>query len=159
LRELARGLHPSILSTAGLVPALRTLARRSAIPITLHIDAKARYPAPVELAAFYVVSEALTNTIKYANASQITVLAEERDSTLAVCIRDDGVGGANPRNGSGLIGLRDRVEAIGGSMQITSPIGDGTTIQISMPINQIDGAALAWSRQSPILAAAGSAGE
>jgi signal transduction histidine kinase len=116
------------------VPALRTLARRSGVPVTLHIHTEARYPAPVELSAFYVVSEALTNTIKHANASQVEVLVEDRDSLLVVCIRDDGVGGADPRSGSGLIGLRDRVEAIGGSMQISSPAGRGTTIQITLPI-------------------------
>ena len=137
LRELARGLHPSTISKGGFAPVLRTLAWRSAIPMTLHIHIEARYPAPAELTAFYVVSEALTNTIKYANASQIAVLAHERDSGL-VRIRDDGVGGANPRNEWGLIGLRDRVEAIGGSMQTTSPVGGGTTIQILLPIDQID---------------------
>jgi signal transduction histidine kinase len=145
LRELARGLHPSILSTAGLVPALRTLARRSAVPVTLHVDTEARYPAPVELTAFYVVSEALTNTIKHANASWVDVVVEGRDTALVVSIRDDGGGGADPRSGSGLIGLRDRVEAIGGSMQITSPVAGGTTIHISLPIDKIDGAASDWS--------------
>jgi signal transduction histidine kinase len=141
LRELARGLHPSILSTAGLVPALRTLARRSAVPMTLHVNTEARYPAPLELTAFYVVSEALTNTIKHANASWVEVVVEDRDTALVASIRDDGGGGADPRSGSGLIGLRDRVEAIGGSMQITSPVAAGTTIRISLPIDQIDGAA------------------
>jgi signal transduction histidine kinase len=150
LRELARGLHPSIVSKAGLAPALRTLARRSAVPVTLDVDTEARYPAPVELTAFYVVSEALTNTIKHANASLVEVVVEDRDTALVVSIRDDGGGGADPRNGSGLIGLRDRVEAIGGSMQITSPVAGGTTIHISLPIDQIDGAASDWSPQSPI---------
>jgi signal transduction histidine kinase len=145
LRELARGLHPSILSKAGLVPALRTLARRSAVPVTLHVNTQARYPAPVELTAFYVVSEALTNTIKHANASWVEVAVEDRDTALVVSIRDDGGGGADPRSGSGLIGLRDRVEAIGGSMQITSPVTRGTTIHISLPIDQIDLAAFEWS--------------
>jgi signal transduction histidine kinase len=149
LRELARGLHPWILSKAGLVPALRTLARRSAVPVTLHVHTEARYPAPVELTAFYVVSEALTNTIKHANASWVEVIVEDRDTALVVSIRDDGSGGADPRSGSGLIGLRDRVEAIGGSMQITSPVAGGTTIHISLPIDQIDGAASDWSPHLP----------
>jgi signal transduction histidine kinase len=147
LRELARGLHPSILCKAGLASALRTLAQRSAVPIKLHIHTDTRYPAPIELSAFYVVSEALTNTIKHANASRLEVVVEDSGSVLEVCIRDNGIGGANPR-GSGLIGSRDRVEAIGGSMQIISPGGSGTTIHISLPIQQLDGEALAFSRRS-----------
>ncbi|MGY4646353.1 histidine kinase [Mycobacterium sp. URHB0021] len=148
LRELARGLHPSILSKHGLVPALRTLARRSAIPMTLHVNTEARYPAPLELTAFYVVSEALTNTIKHANASWVQVVVEDRSTALVVSIRDNGGGGTDPRSGSGLIGLRDRVEAISGSMQITSLVAAGTTIHISLPIDQIDGAASDARRNS-----------
>jgi signal transduction histidine kinase len=109
--------------------------------MTLHVNTEARYPTPLELTVFYVVSEALTNTIKHANASWVEVVVEDRDTALVASIRDDGAGGADPRSGSGLIGLRDRVEAIGGSMQITSPVAAGTTIHISLPIDQIDCAA------------------
>jgi signal transduction histidine kinase len=134
LREIARGIHPAILAEGGLGPALRTLARRSAVPVEVTVDAGSRYPPPVEVAAYYVVSEALTNTTKHANASRAEATVEERDSTLRLRVSDDGAGGAQPRNGSGLIGLRDRVEALGGSIDVTSPVGRGTVIQVSLPI-------------------------
>jgi signal transduction histidine kinase len=142
LREISRGIHPAILSEGGLGPALRTLARRSAIPVELHVDAESRYPSPVEVAAYYVVSEALTNTAKHAGASQAEVVVEERDSTLRVRVSDEGVGGAEPRRGSGLIGLRDRVEALGGSIDVVSPTGHGTVIQVRLPIDRTDGGSL-----------------
>ena len=145
LRNLTQGVHPAILSDAGLEPALRMLARRSTVPVSLHVDTESRYPPPVELAAFYVVSEALTNAIKHAHASQVEVVAEGRDGRLAVRIHDDGVGGADPR-GSGLIGLRDRVDALGGSIMVDSPVGGGTTIQIALPTEQKDSKLLDWSR-------------
>jgi signal transduction histidine kinase len=138
LREISRGIHPAILSEGGLGPALRTLARRSAVPVELHVDTGSRYPPPVEVAAYYVVSEALANTAKHAGASRSEVFVEERDSTLWVRVGDDGVGGAQPERGSGLIGLRDRVEALGGSIDVTSPVGQGTTIQVSLPIDRAD---------------------
>ncbi|MCI2422916.1 sensor histidine kinase [Saccharopolyspora sp. K220] len=136
LREISRGLHPAILSEGGLGPALRALARRSAVPVELHVDTSCRYAPPVEVTAYYVVSEALTNTIKHADASHVEVTVERHDSTLRLCVRDDGAGGAEPRGGSGLIGLRDRVEAIGGSVDITSPVGQGTVIEVSLPVEQ-----------------------
>ncbi|WP_020575064.1 DUF4118 domain-containing protein [Actinopolymorpha alba] len=139
LRETTRGIHPAILSQGGLGPALRTLARRSAVPVELSLDADSRYSPPVEVAAYYVVSEALTNTIKHANASHAAVFVEERDSTLRLRICDDGVGGAVPQRGSGLIGLYDRVEALGGSIDVVSPTGHGTRIQVSLPLEQTDG--------------------
>jgi signal transduction histidine kinase len=139
LREIARGIHPAILAEGGLGPALRTLARRSAVPVEVNIDTDSRYPPPVEVAAYYVVSEALTNTTKHANASHADATVEERDSTLWLRVSDDGAGGAQPRRGSGLIGLRDRVEALGGSLGITSPVGQGTVIQVSLPIGGTDG--------------------
>jgi signal transduction histidine kinase len=142
LREMSRGIHPAILSEGGLGPAFRTLARRSAVQVDLHVDTDSRYPPPVEVAAYYVVSEALTNTTKHAGASQVEVAVEERDSTLRLCVRDDGVGGAKPQWGSGLIGLRDRVEALGGSIEVTSPIGHGTVIQVSLPIERTIGGSL-----------------
>jgi signal transduction histidine kinase len=134
LRELARGIHPSILSEHGLGPALRALARRAAIPVELELRTGASPPAPIEVAAYYVVSEALTNTIKHANASHAHVAVEERDGRLRVCIRDDGVGGADSSHGSGLIGLRDRVQALGGSIEVHSPPGGGTAVLANFPL-------------------------
>ena len=139
LREMSRGLHPAILSEGGLSPALRTLAQRSAVPVELHVNTKSRYPPPLEVAAYYVVSEALTNTTKHADASHAEVIVEEQDSTLWLRVRDDGVGGAEPQRGSGLIGLRDRVEALGGSIDVISPVSHGTVVQVSLPIERKDG--------------------
>lgn len=136
LRAISRGLHPAILSEGGLGPGLRALARRSAVPVELNVDTGSRYPPPVEVAAYYVVSEALTNTTKYAGASHVAVTVEQHDGMLRVDVRDDGAGGAEPGRGSGLIGLRDRVEALGGSIDITSTTGDGTTIRVSLPVDR-----------------------
>jgi signal transduction histidine kinase len=136
LREISRGLHPAILSEGGLGPGLRALARRSAVPVELRVDTGSRYPPPVEVAAYYVVSEAVTNTTRYAGASYVEVTVERHDGTLRLSVRDDGVGGADPGRGSGLTGLRDRVEALGGAIGITSPAGDGTVIQVSLPVEQ-----------------------
>ena len=139
LRELSRGIHPAILSEGGLGPALRALARRSAVPVELRVETESRYSPPVEVAAYYVVSEALTNTAKHAGALRAEVVVEERDSALRVCVGDDGGGGAEPRRGSGLIGLRDRVEAVGGSLEVTSPVGHGTLVRVSLPIQRTEG--------------------
>ena len=146
LREISRGIHPSILTEGGLGPALRTLARRSAIPVELHVDTESRYPPPVEVAAYYVVSEALANTTKHARAAQADVIVAERDSTLRVSVSDEGVGGAEPLRGSCLTGLRDRVEALGGSIGVTSPVGHGTMIQVSLPIEWTESGDPAGSR-------------
>jgi signal transduction histidine kinase len=137
LRELSRGLHPAILSKGGLGPALRTVARRSTIPIEVQVKTERRYPATVEVAAYYVVSEALTNSAKYAAASRVEVFVEEHDDKLAARVCDDGVGGADPRRGSGLTGLRDRIEALGGAIEVTSPAGVGTTIEMTLPIEPL----------------------
>jgi signal transduction histidine kinase len=134
LREIARGIHPGILSEGGLGPALRTLARRAAIAVELDIAAMARLEEPIEVAAYYVVSEALTNATKHAHASVVHVAVEEQDHELHLSVRDDGAGGADPGRGSGLIGLRDRVEALGGSFEISSPPGDGTLIGVELPL-------------------------
>jgi signal transduction histidine kinase len=123
LREIALGIHPAILAEGGLGPALRTLARRSPIPIELAVRAEERLPEPVEVAAYYVVAEALTNAAKYARASNVQVSVDVRDGLLRVVVRDDGVGGADPARGSGLLGLKDRLEAIGGSISLQSPHG------------------------------------
>lgn len=139
LRETTRGIHPAILSTGGLGLALRALARRSAVRVDLHIDTKTRYPPPVEVTAYYVVAEALTNITKHAKASHAEVVVDQRDSTLWVCVRDDGVGGIGTRRGSGLIGLHDRVEAIDGTVDVISPAGQGTLIQVSLPLQRTGG--------------------
>jgi signal transduction histidine kinase len=134
LREIARGIHPAILSEGGLGPALRTLARRAAIPVELEIRTEDRADEPIEVAAYYVVSEALTNTTKHAHASHVQVTLERRDSRLHLSIRDDGVGGADPAAGSGLIGLSDRVHALDGSIEIDSRRGTGTAIVADLPL-------------------------
>jgi signal transduction histidine kinase len=134
LREIARGIHPAILSEGGLRPALRTLARRAAIPVELDIRTRTRPPDPIEVAAYYVVSEALTNITKHASASHAHVAVEERDARLHLSIRDDGVGGADPARGSGLMGLRDRVQALGGSIEVNSRPREGTAILVELPL-------------------------
>ncbi|CAN5314238.1 hypothetical protein BH18ACT12_BH18ACT12_20990 [soil metagenome] len=134
LREISRGIHPAILSEGGLGPALRTLASRSAIPVVLGHLVEDRLPEPIEVAAYYVASEALTNSTKHANASQVEIEASARDGSLRLSIRDDCVGGAQPTGGSGLTGLRDRVEALGGSIEITSPPGRGTHLIVQLPL-------------------------
>jgi signal transduction histidine kinase len=134
LREISRGIHPAILSEGGLSGALRALARRSAVPVELELRAERRQPEHVEVAAYYVVSEALTNVAKHAHASVVHVELEAGDAVVRLAIRDDGVGGADPEQGSGLVGLSDRVEALGGTLQVTSPAGGGTTLLIELPV-------------------------
>jgi signal transduction histidine kinase len=135
LREMARGIHPAILSEGGLAPALKTLARRSAVPVQINVHTDARLPERVEVAAYYVVSEALTNAAKHAHASVVHVSAETTGQALHLHIRDDGSGGADPVHGSGLIGLRDRVEALGGTITIHSPAGVGTSLHAQLPLS------------------------
>jgi signal transduction histidine kinase len=134
LQELSRGIHPAILSQGGLGPALRTLARRSTIPVRLDVTTNARLPEPIEVAAYYVASEALANATKHAHASSIEVSLALRDGRLLVSVRDDGVGGADPARGSGLVGLTDRVQALGGSLAVTSRPGEGTRITAELPV-------------------------
>ena len=134
LREIARGIHPAILSEGGLGPALRTLARRAAIAVELDVAALTRLPEPVEVAAYYVVSEALTNATRHAHASVVEVDAEASGDRLRVRVRDDGVGGADPLRGSGLVGLKDRIEALGGTFSVHSPAGRGTTVSCDLPV-------------------------
>jgi signal transduction histidine kinase len=135
LVEISRGIHPAILARGGLTPALKTLARRSAVPVELEVRAETRLPAPVEVAAYYVVSEALTNTAKHGHASAVHVAVEARDGVLELSIRDNGRGGADPTRGSGLIGLTDRVDALGGTIEVASPLGEGTTLLVTLPID------------------------
>lgn len=134
LREISRGIHPAILTTAGLGPALKTLARRSALPVELELRYKRRLPEHVEVAAYYVVSEALTNAAKHAQASVVKIDVAEQDAILKLAIRDDGVGGADPRQGTGLAGLADRIEALGGRLEIVSPARSGTSLSIEIPV-------------------------
>ena len=151
LREIARGLHPAALAEGGLRPALATLARRSAVPVRLDIGLDERLPEPIELAAYYVVSEALTNAVKHAQATVIDVRAAAGDGLLRVGVRDDGLGGADPTGGSGLVGLTDRVETLGGRLTFNSPSGGGTALQVVLPLPE-DGVhppqSPAWGEQS-----------
>jgi signal transduction histidine kinase len=134
LREISRGIHPAILSEGGLGPALRSLRRRSAVPVVLDLHAERRLPERVEVAAYYVVSEALTNAAKHAHASVVKVELHAHDAILKLAVRDDGLGGADPSRGSGLVGLSDRIEALGGTLEVTSPTGSGTTLLIELPV-------------------------
>jgi signal transduction histidine kinase len=135
LREIALGIHPPLLAEGGLEPALKTLARRSPIPVQLDVRAEGRLPEPVEVAAYYVVSEALTNAAKYARASVVHVDLQASERALRVAVRDDGLGGADPARGSGLLGLKDRAEAIGGTISLRSPHGAGTSLQVELPLD------------------------
>lgn len=135
LRELSRGIHPANLTEGGLGPALRNLARRSPVPVQLQLGMEGRLPERVEVAAYYVVAEALTNVARHANASLVQVELDSDDGLVRLDIRDDGVGGADPSRGSGLIGLRDRVEATGGTLGVDSHPGQGTSLLVELPID------------------------
>jgi signal transduction histidine kinase len=134
LQEISRGIHPAILSKGGLGPALQALAHRSAIPVDLDITADVRLEEPIEVAAYFVASEALANAVKHSEASRIDVSLDQRDGRLLLSVRDDGVGGADAGRGSGLVGLTDRVEALGGSIRISSRPGEGTQIAVELPV-------------------------
>jgi signal transduction histidine kinase len=137
LREIARGLHPAVLAQGGLRPALKTLARRSAVPVDLDIHIDRRLPDPVEIAAYYTVAEALTNAAKHAGATAAGIEVAERGGLLHVRVRDDGRGGADFSHGSGLVGLRDRAEALGGRFRMYSPPGEGTTLELTLPLGDL----------------------
>ena len=134
LREFARGIHPAILAEGGLGPALKVLARRSPVPVMLDLRAEARLPERVEIATYYVVSEALTNVAKHAGASVVQVCVELIDGGLRVAVEDDGAGGADSTRGSGLVGLKDRVEALDGTITIRSSRGAGTSVRVELPV-------------------------
>ena len=134
LQELSRGIHPAILSKGGLGPALRTLAHRSAIPVDLDVSTDDRLAEPIEVAAYFVASEALANAAKHSEASRVDLSLARRDSSLVLSVRDDGVGGADAGRGSGLVGLTDRVEALGGSIRVSSRPGEGTQITAELPL-------------------------
>jgi signal transduction histidine kinase len=134
VRDVSHGIHPAILSRGGLPAALKALARRSAVPVTLDAEISRELPDSVEIAAYYVVAEALANAAKHAQASEAIVRARIVDENLYLSIRDDGVGGANSAYGSGIIGLEDRVDALGGKIIINSPKGSGTAIDVTIPL-------------------------
>jgi len=135
LRELARGLHPQILTVRGLAAAVRSLASRAPIPVTvMTVDEVVRWSPLVESAAYFVVSESLTNVLKYARATSATVRVMPREAVLVIEVTDDGCGGATPSEGSGLGGLRDRVEALDGLFEVHSPPGQGTRIHAQLPL-------------------------
>jgi signal transduction histidine kinase len=133
LREYARDIHPAILAVGGLAPALKALTRRSPLPVTMDVQLARRLPERVEAAAYYVVSEALENAAKHAGASAVHVGAGAVGDVIWVVVRDDGDGGADPARGSGLAGLNDRVEAIGGTLSMRSRPGEGTTLLADLP--------------------------
>jgi signal transduction histidine kinase/putative methionine-R-sulfoxide reductase with GAF domain len=134
LQEISRGIHPAILSKGGLGPALRALAHRSAIPVDLDIATDVRLAEPIEVAAYFVASEALANAAKHSDATHIDVSLGRRDGNLLLSVRDDGVGGADAARGSGIVGLNDRVEALGGSLRVDSSPGEGTQIVAQLPL-------------------------
>jgi signal transduction histidine kinase len=134
LREIASEIHPAMLSKGGLERALRALARRSPVPVELDLRVARRMPEHVEVAVYYVVSEALKNSVKYAHSSVVNVGMHVNETIIELAIRDDGIGGAHLGHGSGLLSLSDRIHALGGTLQLTSPVGSGTTLLIEIPV-------------------------
>jgi signal transduction histidine kinase len=134
LREMSRGIHPAILTQGGLSPAVEALALRSPVPVRLNVCSERRLPDRIEVAAYYVVSEALTNAAKHAEATRVQIDLHVEEETLCLSVVDDGVGGAKLSGGSGLIGLKDRVEALGGKIDVTSPPGSGTRLDVEIPL-------------------------
>jgi PAS domain S-box-containing protein len=133
LRELARGLHPAVLTDRGLRAAVETLAGRAPIPVEIAEIPDGRLPEPVEAAAYYLIAEALTNVARYARASKVRTRVSADEANVVVEVSDDGIGGADPGTGSGLRGLADRVEALGGSLEVVSPAGAGTMLRAEIP--------------------------
>jgi signal transduction histidine kinase len=141
LQEISRGIHPAILAKGGLPTAIKELARRSPVPVQLDVAITKRLPEPIQTAAYYLVAEALTNTAKHAHASTVHIQldtdhTDAGDEVLRVWVRDDGRGGADPHGGSGLVGLNDRVDALGGRLRLHSPPGAGTTVRAELPLRQ-----------------------
>jgi signal transduction histidine kinase len=132
VRDISRGIHPAILSDGGLGPAVKALARGSPVPVTLYTEVEGRLPDRVEVGAYYIISEALANAAKHAQATAVEISLEHRRQALDLSMRDDGIGGADG-SGAGLTGLADRVHALAGTMQLVSPPGHGTHLHISLP--------------------------
>ena len=135
LRDLARGLHPAVLTHLGVEAAVRSLVQRAPVPVELQAAEIGRLDPTIEAAAYFVVSEALTNVARYARASAARIEIDVTDATLAVTVTDDGIGGADPSQGSGLRGLVDRVQAVGGRLEVASPPGQGTRLRAELPVN------------------------
>jgi signal transduction histidine kinase len=133
LRELARGIHPAVLSDRGLEPAIEALVARTPVPVRIAIELEQPLPEPVEAAAYYVVAEALTNAAKHSHASEVSVRIARENGFARIEVADDGVGGADTEGGSGIRGLVDRVEALGGRLTLESPLGSGTTVLAAIP--------------------------
>ena len=136
LRELARGIMPAVLTRGGLEPALGAVARRCPIPVTLDVDIEGRLPGATEITTYFVISEALANAAKHSQASAVHIAVGAADGEVRLAIDDDGIGGADPANGSGLVGLRDRVEAVGGTLAVRSPSGEGTHLTAVLPLGK-----------------------
>jgi signal transduction histidine kinase len=141
LRELARGIHPAVLTERGLAPALHALASRAPLPVAVETDGDQRLPAPVEVAAYFVVAEALANVAKYAQATEATVAVRRVNGCVTVEVADDGIGGADAAQGSGLLGLGDRVGALDGTLSLESPAGRGTRLRVEIPCEPLAGSA------------------
>ena len=137
LRELARGLHPAVLSDHGLEPAIRSLIQRAPLPVELTYEAVERPSDQVEVAAYYVIAESLTNVAKYANATVARVEVRALGDRLLIEVADDGVGGADLSKGSGLLGLEDRVAALGGRLHVESVPGEGTSVRADLPVTRV----------------------
>jgi len=148
LGEIARGIHPAILAERGLAPALKTLARRSPVHVDLQVRVTDRLPEPVEVSAYYVIAEALTNAAKHARASTVSVQIEVAGNALLLAVRDDGAGGADFTGGTGLTGLKDRVEALGGRIFLDSPPGAGTSLRVELPLTASTATSLPLGRDS-----------
>jgi signal transduction histidine kinase len=136
LRELARGIHPAVLAEGGLRPALRALARRSTIPVELRLEVDGRLPDQAEIATYFTVAEALTNAAKHADATAVTVAVTVDDAVLRIRVSDDGRGGADLGGGSGLVGLKDRIEALGGRFSVHTVPDGGTTVHAELPLSR-----------------------
>jgi signal transduction histidine kinase len=139
LRDLARGIHPAILTEAGLGAALRSLARESPLPVSVVLDVDDGVPPPVGVAAYFMAAEALANVVKYASAARVSMRAVSTARELQIEITDDGVGGADPESGSGLRGMADRVSALGGTLEIESPVSGGTRLMARLPFDAVPG--------------------
>lgn len=157
LREMARGIHPSVLATGGLVSALKALARRCPLPVDLAVHTVGELPKQVQVSGYYVISEALTNVVKHARATAVKVTVAEDDTVLHLAVRDDGLGGADFGGGTGLVGLKDRVEALGGRISVDSPPGGGTTLRVELPLSSRERGAADLAR-GPALSAHGPSG-